>query len=99
MEFGPKVHQVQASRSRAVVAARDRLIQALSGRLSRLGPREVADRVEAIAAIFQGLIVRAVHNPDLDRAAFVRTAHLVLRELLTNDTTAALNQGNSPARA
>src|SRR5882757_6248468 len=48
-----------------------------------------ADRVEAIAAIFQGLIVRAVHNPDLDRDAFVRTAHLVLRELLTNDTTAA----------
>jgi hypothetical protein len=44
--------------------------------------------VEAFAAIFQGLIVRAVHNPDLDRAAFVRTAHLVLRELLTNDTTA-----------
>jgi hypothetical protein len=49
----------------------------------------VADRVEAIAAIFQGLIVRAVHNPDLDRDAFGRTAHLVLHELLTNDTTAA----------
>jgi hypothetical protein len=46
-------------------AARNRLIQALAGRLSSLGPREVADRVEAIAAIFQGLIVRAVHNPDL----------------------------------
>jgi AcrR family transcriptional regulator len=73
----------------ADAAARNRLIQALSGRLTSLGPREVADRVEAIAAIFQGLIVRAVHNPDLDRDAFVRTAHLVLRELLTNDTTAA----------
>jgi hypothetical protein len=44
--------------------------------------------VEATAAIFQGLIVRAVHNPDLDRDAFVRTMRLVLRELLTNDTTA-----------
>jgi hypothetical protein len=52
-----------------------------------LGPREVADRVEAIAVIFQGLIVRAVHNPDLDRDAFVRTAHLVLRELVTNGAT------------
>jgi len=69
--------------------ARNRLIQALSGRLTNLSPGEVADRVEAIAAIFQGLIVRAVHNPDLDRDAFVRTAHLVLRELLTNDLTAA----------
>jgi AcrR family transcriptional regulator len=73
----------------ADAAARNRLIQALSGRLSNLGPREVADRVEAIAANFQGLIVRAVHNPDLDREAFVRTMRLVLHELLTNNTTAA----------
>jgi AcrR family transcriptional regulator len=73
----------------ADAAARNRMIQALSGPLSSLGPREVADRVEAIAATFQGLIARAVHNPDLDRDAFVRTAHLVLRELLTNGTTAA----------
>jgi AcrR family transcriptional regulator len=73
----------------ADAAARNRLIQALAGRLSNLGPGEVADRVEATAAIFQGLIVRAVHNPDLDRDAFVRTMRLVLRELVTNDTTAA----------
>jgi AcrR family transcriptional regulator len=73
----------------ADAAARNRLIQALSGRLPNLGPGEVADRVEATAAIFQGLIVRAVHNPDLDRDAFIRTMRLVLRELLTNDTTAA----------
>jgi AcrR family transcriptional regulator len=72
----------------ADAAARNRLIQALSGRLTNLSPGEVADRVEATAAIFQGLIVRAVHNPDLDRDAFVRTMRLVLRELLTNDTTA-----------
>jgi TetR/AcrR family transcriptional regulator, repressor for uid operon len=73
----------------ADAAARNRLIQALTGRLPSLGPGEVADRVEATAAIFQGLIVRAVHNPDLDRDAFVRTMRLVLRELLTNDTSAA----------
>jgi hypothetical protein len=65
------------------------MIQALSGPLSNVGPRDVADRVEAIAAIFQGLIVRAVHNPDLDRDAFVRTMRLVLRELLTNGATVA----------
>jgi len=81
--------RIAAKLHSADAVARNRMIQALSGRLSSLGPREVADRVEAIAAIFQGLIVRAVHNPDLDRDAFGRTAHLVLRELLTNDTTAA----------
>jgi TetR/AcrR family transcriptional repressor of uid operon len=72
----------------ADAAARNRLIRALKGRLSNVGPGEVADRVEATAAIFQGLIVRAVHNPDLDRDAFVRTMRLVLRELLTNETAA-----------
>ena len=72
----------------ADAVARNRLTRALAGRLSSLGPGEVADRVEAIAAIFQGLIVRAVHNPDLDRDAFVRTTRLVLRELLTNETAA-----------
>jgi AcrR family transcriptional regulator len=76
-----KLHSADAT-------ARNRLIQALSGRLTNLSPQEVADRVEATAAIFQGLIVRAVHNPDLDRDAFVRTMRLVLHELLTNDTTA-----------
>jgi hypothetical protein len=77
-----KLHSADAT-------ARNRLIQALSGRLTNLSPQEVADRVEATAAIFQGLIVRAVHNPDLDRDAFVRTMRLVLRELLTNETTTA----------
>jgi TetR/AcrR family transcriptional repressor of uid operon len=72
----------------ADAAARNRLIRALKGRLSNVGPGEVADRVEATAAIFQGLIVRAVHNPDLDRDTFVRTMRLVLRELLTNETAA-----------
>jgi AcrR family transcriptional regulator len=77
-----KLHSADAT-------ARNRLIQALSARLTNLSPGEVADRVEATAAIFQGLIVRAVHNPDLDRDAFVRTMRLVLRELLTNETTTA----------
>jgi hypothetical protein len=62
----------------ADVASRDRMTQAVSGRLAGLGQREVADRVEAIAATFQGLIARAVHHPDRDC--------LVLRELLTDNT-------------
>ena len=80
--------RIAAKLHSADAAARNRLIRALKGRLSNVGPGEVADRVEATAAIFQGLIVRAVHNPDLDRDAFVRTMRLVLRELLTNETAA-----------
>jgi TetR/AcrR family transcriptional repressor of uid operon len=71
----------------ADVASRDRMTQAVSERLAGLGQREVADRVEAIGATFEGLIARAVHNPDLDRDTVVRTTRLVLRELLTNNTT------------
>ena len=73
----------------ADAAVRSRLIQVLSPRLASLDPREVADRVEAIAATFQGLVVRAVHNPDLDREAVVRTTRLVMRELLTDGTKAS----------
>lgn len=72
----------------ADAASRHRLTQAVSVRLAGLGEREVADRVEAISATFYGLIYRAVHNPDLDRDAVVRTTRLVLRQLLTNDSTA-----------
>jgi AcrR family transcriptional regulator len=80
--------RIAAKLNSADAAARDRLSQALSAQLPSLGPSDVADRVEAIAASFQGLIVRTVHNPDLDRDAVVRTTRLVLRELLTNGTTA-----------
>jgi AcrR family transcriptional regulator len=72
----------------ADAASRHRLAHVVSVRLAGLGEREVADRVEAISATFYGLIYRAVHNPCLDRDAVVRTTRLVLRQLLTNDSTA-----------
>jgi AcrR family transcriptional regulator len=72
----------------ANAASRRRLTEAVSGRMASLGEREVADRVEAISATFYGLTYRAVHNPDLDRDAVVRTTRLVLRQLLTNDSPA-----------
>jgi TetR/AcrR family transcriptional repressor of uid operon len=81
--------RIAAKLHAADAAARNRLTQVLSGQLASLGAREVADRVEAICATFEGLTVRAVHNPDLDRKAVVRTTGLVLRELLTNGTTAS----------
>jgi hypothetical protein len=67
--------------------ARDRFVQVLSKQLAHLGPQGIADRVEAISATFQGLTIRALHNPRLDREAFVRTTRLVLRELLASATT------------
>jgi AcrR family transcriptional regulator len=73
----------------ADAASRRRLAHLVSERLADLGEREVADRVEAIAATFWGLTFRAVHNPDLDRDAIVRTTRLVLRQLLTNDGSGA----------
>jgi TetR/AcrR family transcriptional repressor of uid operon len=72
----------------ADAATRRRLARLVSGRLASLGEREVADRVEAISATFWGLTYRAVHSPYLDRDAVVRTTRLVLRQLLTNDSTA-----------
>jgi hypothetical protein len=68
--------------------SRRRLARLVSERLAGLGEREVADRVEAIAATFWGLTFRAVHNPYLDRDAVVRTTGLVVRQLLTNDGSA-----------
>jgi AcrR family transcriptional regulator len=72
----------------ADAASRRRLTEAVSMRLAGLAERELADRVEAIAATFWGLIFRAVHNPHLDRDAVVRTTRLVLGHLLTDDSTA-----------
>jgi AcrR family transcriptional regulator len=73
----------------ADAASRRRLARLVSGRLADLSEREVADRVEAVAATFWGLTFRAVHNPYLDRDAVVRTTGLVLRQLLTNDGSEA----------
>lgn len=69
--------------------ARERLARGVAARLPGLGERELSDRVEAIAAIFQGLAVRAVYQPGLDRDTVVRTIRLALRELLGGPDTSA----------
>ena len=73
----------------ADAVSRRRLAHLVSERVAGLSEREVADRVEAIAATFWGLTFRAVHNPYLDRDAVVRTTGLVVRQLLTNDGSEA----------
>ena len=81
-KIAEKLHSADAG-------SRRRLARLVSERLAGLSEREVADRVEAIAATFWGLIFRAVHNPHLDHDAIVRTTRLVLRQLLTNDGSEA----------
>lgn len=63
-------------------AAHERLTRSVSARLTNLSAPELTDRVEAVAALFQGLTARAGHNPDLDPDAVVRITRLALRELL-----------------
>lgn len=72
----------------ADAVSRQRLTKLVSGQLADLDERQVADRVEAIAATYWGLTFRAVHNPHLDRDAVARTTRLVLRQLLTDDAPA-----------
>jgi TetR/AcrR family transcriptional regulator, repressor for uid operon len=61
-----------------------RLVEVLSRPLGHLGEAEIAARVDAITATFQGLTIRAVQHPALDRDAVLRTTRLVIRALLTD---------------
>lgn len=45
----------------------------------------IAGMVELIAAMFEGLQIRAVRHPDIDQAQVVETYRHVLRDLLTRD--------------
>lgn len=45
----------------------------------------IAGMVELIAAMFEGLQIRAVRHPDIDQARVVETYRNMLRDLLTRD--------------
>ena len=70
----------------ADAASRQRLTGLVSRQLPGLDERQIADRVEAIAATYWGLTFRAVHNTHLDHDAVARTTRLVLRQLLTDES-------------
>lgn len=42
----------------------------------------LAARVEVLAAMFDGLMIRSIRNPDLDRAAVIRVFLAAVRDLL-----------------
>jgi AcrR family transcriptional regulator len=57
------------------------------GVLRQIGPaecseRELVARGEVLSMLFEGMAVRALNNPDADRAAIVQVVRSVLRRLL-----------------
>ncbi len=70
-----------------------RLVEVLSRPLGHLVPAELAARVDAITATFQGLTIRAVQHPALDREAILRTTRMMLRALLSGECCADWARG------
>ena len=58
-------------------------------RLQTLPADQLSGKVEAIAAVFEGLMVRALRNPDLEGGAVLRAAAIALRALIDTGPTAA----------
>jgi AcrR family transcriptional regulator len=59
------------------------------------GERELVARGEVLSMLFEGMVVRAVNNPDSDHVAIADVLRVVLRHLLTEAPCAA----DRPARS
>jgi len=74
-----------AAMGRAVDAAvRERLkevIGAIYPDAARADDRELEAKIELMLAIFDGLTVRVVRNPEFDRAGVVRDVQKIVREM------------------
>lgn len=89
----------EASRSPAIAArvqaadetARRRMKEVLAGhqRLLGLGHDELCGRVEAIAAVFEGLMVRALRDPGFQHERALRAAAIALRALIETGSAKA----------
>jgi AcrR family transcriptional regulator len=53
------------------------------GRRATLSARDLAARIEVVIGVFDGMMIRAVRHPDLERAATLRALKLAIRHLLT----------------
>ncbi|HEY0663903.1 MAG TPA: TetR family transcriptional regulator C-terminal domain-containing protein, partial [Thiobacillaceae bacterium] len=66
---------------RASLAATIRTLRQATGHQD--SEATLAGMVEALAAMFEGLQIRAIRNPDLDRDAVVRTFRRLIHDLLS----------------
>jgi AcrR family transcriptional regulator len=80
----PRVAEIVRS---ADVLCREGLAETIRGLRRDAGHRDseatLAGMVEALAAMFEGLRVRAIRNPGLDQAAVVRTFRRMIHDLLS----------------
>jgi AcrR family transcriptional regulator len=53
------------------------------GRRAALSAADLEARIEVVIGVFDGMMIRAVRHPDLDRAAALRALKLAIRHLLT----------------
>jgi AcrR family transcriptional regulator len=53
------------------------------GRRAALGEADLQARIEVVIGVFDGMMIRAVRHPDLNRAAALRALKLAIRHLLT----------------
>lgn len=58
------------------------LFSKVRGRSRRVTEADIEGRMELIAALFEGLAIRALRNPSLDKAATSRVARTVIRHIL-----------------
>ena len=52
-------------------------------RRAALSPADLEARIEVVIGVFDGMMIRAVRHPDLDRDAALRALKLAIRHLLT----------------
>jgi TetR/AcrR family transcriptional regulator, repressor for uid operon len=53
------------------------------GRRAAMSAADLEARIEVVIGVFDGMMIRAVRHPDLDRAAALRALKLAIRHLLT----------------
>jgi AcrR family transcriptional regulator len=78
--------KIAAALRAADEAARRTFREVVAKAVGRRGGMSGADleaRIEVVIGVFDGMMIRGIRNPGLDKAAVLRTLKLVIRHLLT----------------
>jgi AcrR family transcriptional regulator len=79
----PRIAAALRSADQAVRRTFRELVARALGRRAAMSDADLAARIEVVIGIFDGMMIRAVRHPDLDRAAALRALKLAMRHLLT----------------